>query len=289
MPFMLVNGKKVPHDSLSISANDRGITLGHGLFETILVMKGAMPLLNLHWERLIKSCEMLDIKLPFTYQHFKRMLQDLIVTNRLESQGGIRFTITDGVAERGIVTNGLQKPTWFITAFSLSASTNASMTGSIVQTRRNENSLSSRVKSTSYLDNILAKKEAVLKGFDEGFLLNSKSLLAEGACSNIFVIKNNSVSTPFITDGALPGIIRHTLLHLLSCNTIQVKEEHITAEMLLNADEVFITNALMGIKPVSRIDNVYFNAHTMTATIANRLSVFLQNKIIPTNLPRELI
>lgn len=129
------------------------------------------------------------------------------------------------------------------------------MTATIVSTRRNENSLASRIKSISYLDNILAKKEAVKKGFDEAILLNSKLLVAEGSVSNIFVVKNNIIYTPPLEDGALPGVVRHVILNELKTDHIQIIEHQVDKKMLFDADELFISNALLGVKPIHKLDN----------------------------------
>lgn len=256
MNYIIVNGKIIPSETACISPYDRGFTLGHGLFETILVNCGSIPLLKLHWHRLLSSAQILDLKIKFSLQELTSMIQDLICLNQLENKkSGVRLTITDGISERGILSTTNQEITFTISSFPLAETIIPSMSATIVNTRRNESSLSSKVKSISYLDNILAKKEAVAKGFDEAFLLNSKSELAEGAISNIFIVNERRIFTPFIDDGALPGVIRHIILNQLILNNLVIIEKNITKEMLLTADEIFISNALLGVKPIHKIDN----------------------------------
>lgn len=145
-----------------------------------------------------------------------------------------------------------------------------SLTATIVNTKRNENSLTSRIKSISYLDNIFAKKEAVTHDFDEAFLLNSKQNVAEGSISNIFIVKNDTVSTPPIIDGALPGVVRHVILNELNIEDLKIQETHIGVEALMDADEIFITNALMGVKPIHQIDTKKLNPDfPVTTQISN--------------------
>lgn len=261
MPLIIVNGEKIPHDSLCINANDRGITLGHGVFETILINKGSTPLIDYHWNRLTESSKLLDIKLPFNFYNLQAMINDLVSINQLKNDcNAVRLTVTDGISDRGIISNNKKQPTYILTTFGIKPFSNETMTATIVETKRNENSMASRIKSTSYLDNILAKKEAVLKGYDEAFLLNSKFNLAEGSVSNIFVIKSKMIYTPFIQDGALPGIVRHVILNLLPLNDLNIIERHISTEMLYDADEIFITNSLLGIRPIKKVDNVILKA-----------------------------
>jgi branched-subunit amino acid aminotransferase/4-amino-4-deoxychorismate lyase len=197
----------------------------------------------------------------------------LIANNQLNAvNAAIRLTVTDGISDRGLLSSAYQDPTFIETASQIPFNLKTSMTATIVNTRRNENSLSSRIKSISYLDNILAKKEAVINGFDEAILLNSKSLVAEGAISNIFVVKNNMIYTPPIEDGALPGITRYVILNELKIKDIQIVEHHIDKEMLFNADELFISNALLGVKPIHKLDDKNFDeTFDVTTLIANTL------------------
>ena len=276
MSHIIINGKKILSDTLCISAYDRGLTLGHGFFETILSNKKSVPLIFYHWSRLLASADLLGINLPINLDELKSMIKDLLITNQLfDAKAAIRLTITDGISERGLLSNGQQKPTVILTASRLPETQVKSMTATIVTTRRNEGSLSSKIKSISYLDNILAKKEAVSKGFDEAILLNSKLHVAEGSISNVFMVKDNIIYTPPIDDGALPGVIRYMIINKLPLDGIEVKEQHISIDMLSNADEIFISNALMGVKPINRLDDKLFSGDFF---VANLLSDALRNK-----------
>lgn len=270
---IIVNGEVIPADSLCISPFDRGLTLGHGLFETIYVNKGEVPLLEHHWERLVLSVKLLGLTLPFNASEFGAMIDQLIDANQLtRSQCGVRFTLTDGPSARGLLSDGKQAPTYLFASFSLPKNTAGSMSATLVTTRRNENSFASRVKSISYLDNILAKKEAVSSGFDEAFLLNSKLNLADGAISNVFMIKKGVVYTPFISDGALPGVIRTIILNHLIFDNLEIKEQSINKDMLFSAEEIFITNALLGVKPIHQFENITLQTpYPMTTIIAEAL------------------
>lgn len=280
MPLIIVNGEKVPHDSMCISAFDRGITLGHGLFETILINNGRTPLINYHWDRLVASAKLININIPFTLVELEHMIQELIEINELRgSNGGIRLTVTDGIAPRGVLSNGHQPSTFIINTFSMTTDSTEPMSASVVLTRKNENSLSSQVKSTSYLDLILAKREAVAKGFDEAFLLNSKGNLAEGAITNIFVVKNNKIYTPSIADGALPGITRRVILNELHFDGISIEEESITLDFLKQADEIFVSNALLGIRAIKILDDlVLTSTHRITDLVLASYQEFIANK-----------
>ena len=268
MPHIIVNGHQQLRHSNCIRADDRGLTLGHGLFETMLINNGSVPLFTYHWDRLVTSLNVLGIKLPFDSTELFEMIDALIHENKLtEITAGLRLTITDGVSERGLLSHGNQNPTFIITTFCHPKTTSHSMTATIVKTKRNEHSFASRIKNISCVDNILAKKEAAEKGFDEAFLLNSQSNLAEGSLSNVFIVQNKALYTPSLIDGALPGIIRHLILNKLVLDDIEIKEQPINTDTLFNADEVFITNVLLGVMPISRLDQRLFQKPFTTAQL----------------------
>ena len=104
MSKIILNKNLVPSRNPCIGHNDRGFTLGHGLFETILVKNGAIPALGYHWQRLKTSAEMIGISLPFTLPQLEEMIKELIQENHLQDKvAGSRVTLTHGEAERGIL------------------------------------------------------------------------------------------------------------------------------------------------------------------------------------------
>ncbi|MDF1684847.1 MAG: aminotransferase class IV [Legionellaceae bacterium] len=271
MSHIIFNGTIILSETPCLNVYDRGFTLGHGLFETMLINYGSIPLLSYHWDRLMASSCTLGIKLPFTYSDLQAMTTDIISKNQLSNcKGSLRLTVTDGVSERGILATGNPTPSYTLTSATLPEKKRHSMSAMVVETRRNELSMASRVKSISYLDNILAKKEAVIKGADEAFLLNSKGILAEGSVSNVFIVHNKTVSTPRIDDGALPGVVRHIILNELNLNELTIKEKEISLEMLLNAEDIFITNALFGVMPINQINDKKIESSSNIAKLISK-------------------
>lgn len=257
MVSIIVNGSLCAENELCLQALDRGFTLGHGIFETMLCIKGRLPLFDYHWQRLSVSAPLLGITLPFDWANLHAQCQSLLTANRATHKiMSIRLTISDGVGHRGLVTKGPTSPTYTLTTSDWTPSP-PSISATFVSTRRNELSLASKIKNISYLDNILAKREAFDRGFDEAIILNSKNYLAEGAVSNVYMVSNHHIYTPPIADGALPGVIRHLLLNEL--NDGKIIEQSIAPECLLQADEIFISNALIGIKPIHQLDNQSFS------------------------------
>jgi 4-amino-4-deoxychorismate lyase len=124
---------------------------------------------------------------------------------------------------------------------------------------RNPHSPMTYIKSLNYTENILAKAEVKSKGYDEALFLNIYSKLCEGAVSNIFWIKDNVIYTPDLNCGVLDGITRRQVLDICSLLGLSFKIGSYDLIELLQVDEVFITNSLMGIMPVCRVDNTTYN------------------------------
>jgi len=266
-----VNNKIVPSDNPCIHYNDRGFTLGHGLFETILVKKSALPALDYHWQRLKTSAPIIGITLPFTRQQLESMLTELIVDNQLQDKiAGARVTITHGESERGILPLKTPQPNFLISVFECATPIDRPYSACIVNTRKNEHTASARIKSISYLDNILAKQEAMSRGYDEAILLNTASNIADGSISNIYIVKNGEIFTPPVGDGALPGVVRSILLTEFN-HLFQIIEKNISPAELMEADEVFLTNALMGVKSVGKVDEKEFNSFVVANSIGDAL------------------
>ena len=271
MSTIIYNKKVVSSKEPCISHTDRGFTLGHGLFETILVKKGAFPALEYHWKRLVSSAPILGIALPFSREELESMLTELIIQNNLQDKlASARVTITHGEAARGLLPAIAPNPNFVIAVFESAPHSDKPFSACIVNTRKNEHTAASRVKTISYMDNILAKQEAMNQGFDEAILLNTASNVADGSISNIYIVQNGQVFTPPVVDGALPGVVRSILLAEFN-PLFQITEKTISPAELLEADEAFLTNALMGVKSVRKVDEREFNSFGVANNIRDAL------------------
>lgn len=269
--LIIFNGKIVPTNHPCINYNDRSFTLGHGIFETILVNKSVIFAVDYHWRRFQTSARLIDIRIPFSYDEFITMLNEVIQINHLQNTiAGIRVTLSQGEAARGILAPTPITPNFVIMAFERALNGPPTLAGLIVQSRKNETAVSAKIKSTSYLDNILAKKEALAEGFDEAIFLNTVANLADGAVSNFFIVNNNQIYTPRVEDGALPGVIRQILLDD-STTHFSISEQTISLAMLKQADEIFLTNVLIGVKSLHRLNNQIFKSFEVANKIAGWL------------------
>lgn len=268
---IIFNKNIIPSDQLCIKYNDRGFTLGHGIYETILIKNGSIPAMDYHWKRLETSAPIIGITIPFSSQELEFMIHQLIEQNNLQNKlAAALFTITYGESRQGLLATEASNPNFVISVFEHVTRTVPGYSAIIASTKKNEQALSARMKSTSNIDNILAKQEAVNLGYNEAFLLNTSSNIADGSMTNIFMIKNSQVFTPQVTDGALPGIIRSILLEEFS-QLFSITEKSISLSEIMDADEIFITNALLGIGPITKLNTKEFHSFPITTSIENAL------------------
>jgi branched-subunit amino acid aminotransferase/4-amino-4-deoxychorismate lyase len=120
--------------------------------------------------------------------------------------------------------------------------------------RRNEASPLSRLKTTGFAENLMARDEARRAGADEALLLNGRGLVAEGSTSNVFAVRRGQLVTPRIEDGALPGVTRGAVLDLAASLGLKPETCRVRPKDLLDSAEVFVTNAIAGVLPVVAID-----------------------------------
>jgi len=244
--YIHFNGKLVNGLDPHVLATSEGFSYGYGLFETIKFNEGKLIFFNEHWQRMKASCQDLDLDLKIEPEILKGYCHELIQANQVNN-GGLRITYAKNGNEYFMVIatrkNHYSKEI-YEKGFKLTQA----------RSKRNPYSLLVRIKSNNYLENLLVLNEAKQMGFDEAVFSNVDGKVCEGAISNIFYVKNNKVFTPAVECGLLPGIIRQKVLDLARKEGISIETGQFTIEELNAAEEIFITNSLLEIMPVSRID-----------------------------------
>lgn len=253
MQWVFVNGGFVESDEARVPALDRGLLYGYGLFETMRARCGRVFRLDEHHRRLSQGALALGIALPLAVDDLRTAIEEIARRNALED-ARVRLTVTAGPTRE----TGSAAPSVLLTAAPVSDYPRelyekgmAAITSAV---RRNETSPLSRIKSLNCLDNVLARDEARRRGADHAILLNTQGLVAEGSSSNLFLAQGDRLLTPTIASGALPGITRAAVLDLAQGAGIDCTEVEITPEMLAGSDEAFLTGAVMGVMPLTRID-----------------------------------
>ena len=259
-PVYYVNGQLVPETVAALSALDRGLLLGDGLFETMRVVEGQVLQWRRHWERLCNGAQTIRLALPWTADELCAAVGQTLHANDL-SEATVRLTVTRGAsAARGLLPPADAPPTLIIRAAPFAPYPDHLYRDgmSVIvsrSVRRNDHSPLSRVKSLCYLDNLLARQEAAAQGADEALLLNTRGSVACATTANVFSVQGSRLYTPPVADGALPGtlraLVREELAPSVGC---MVDEMWLDEAALLAGDEIFLTNALMGIMPVCAVD-----------------------------------
>jgi branched-chain amino acid aminotransferase len=244
------NGELV-EGPLALAPTDRGLMLGDGLFETIAVRSGTAMWLDEHLARLsAASAELgLDVDADVFGLGLGRIMQCSEAPHEI-----LRITVTRGVTPRGLAAP-TQAPSLL---FSLTPFEPAKFPPSVrlatSTVRRNEFAPSSRLKTLSYIDAIVAAREVVGKA-DDALMLNTSGRVACSTVGNVFVLKGKTLMTPAVGEGILPGIARAKILQHAAAWGFDAREEQIEPCALLDADAVFLTNSLRLVTAVTQVDD----------------------------------
>ncbi len=253
-----INGEFYSPDDAKISVFDHGLLYGDGVFEGIRFYNGRIFKLDEHLERLSESAQYILLRLPGTLEEIKEATIQTVRENGLHD-GYIRLVVTRGVGTLGLDPHKCKKPQLIIIADTISLYPEElyknGMAIITVPTQRNMSVVvSPRVKSLNYLNNILAKIEALNAGFEEAVMLNEYGFVAECTGDNIFVVRDGMVMTPPAYMGALEGITRNTVMELAAGLGMSVKQRVMSRHDLFTADECFLTGTAAEVIPVTQID-----------------------------------
>ena len=228
---------------------DRGLTLGDGVFDTALVLDGAMVWRAAHLARLADACAALGFALDPTVADAA-----IAALTAGHASGALRITVTRGTGPRGLAPPKTMTPSLFASLAPLRADLMFSPVSlQVAAIRRNETSPTSRHKTLGYLDAVMASAAAARDGFDDALFLNTKGQVACASVGNIMAIIGDRLVTPPLVDGVLPGIARATLLRLATGVELEPLERSMTLDDLMGADAIFVTNSLKLMARVTRI------------------------------------
>ncbi len=254
-----VNGEILDEDKAAISVFDRGFLYGDGLFETMRSYEGVIFRLGDHLNRLYSSMKSLKIRQRLSNKETEKAVYKLLHVNNLKD-ASIRMTVSRGVSKhRGFSISQNEIASMVISAAKFLPRPvkfyERGIKADVAHFRRNSRSFSSNFKILNYLDSIIARSEATSEGSFETIFLNESDYVCEGSVSNIFTVKGNKIMTPSIDCGVLPGITRKAVLELAPYAGLATQEARFTEGQLKDSEEVFVTNSLIEIIPVVKIDD----------------------------------
>ncbi|MEH7611639.1 aminodeoxychorismate lyase [Gottfriedia acidiceleris] len=252
------NGEYLNDHEVKISPFDHGFLYGLGVFETFRIYNGHPFLLFDHLKRLRKSLLNLNIEWNLLDEEIQTILNRLIELNGLQD-AYIRLNVSAGEGEIGLYTGKYLNPNTIIFIKPMHESNILEKEGVILNTPRNSPEGKERLKSHHYLNNIIGKKEIGNSPNIEGIFLNEDGFLSEGIVSNLFFINQDQLYTPHVDTGILNGITRQFVIHWAKLKGITVEEGFYTEQELFKADEIFISNSIQEIIPVTVIGERLFN------------------------------
>jgi branched-chain amino acid aminotransferase len=253
-----IDGKYYDQKNAKISVFDHGLLYGDGIFEGIRAYHGRVFKLVEHVERLFCSAKSILLKIPLTPEQVARAVVETCRKNKLQD-GYIRLVVTRGVGSLGLNPHKCAKGSVIIIADKIQLyPAELYQRGldlvTVPTTRNLHSALNPAIKSLNYLNNIMAKIEAINSGCEEAIMLNAEGYVAECTGDNIFMVKGGQLLTPPLSAGALYGITRGVVMELARQNDMAVSEPNLTRHDLFNADECFLTGTGAEIIAVVKID-----------------------------------
>ena len=253
-----IDGKYFDERAAKVSVFDHGLLYGDGIFEGIRAYNGRVFKLKEHIDRLFCSAKALLLNIPLSHDQMMRAVVETCRRNKVRD-GYIRLVVTRGIGTLGLNPNRCKNPSVIIIAGKIQLYPQElyrkGMEIITVPTVRNLHSaLNPAIKSLNYLNNILAKIEAINAGCEEAVMLNAEGFVAECTGDNLFIVKEGQLFTPPLSAGALYGITRRVVMDIALENGVQVSEPNLTRYDLFNADECFLTGTGAELVPVVKID-----------------------------------
>ena len=264
---ILINGKV--QDSLS--AQDRGLQYGDGVFETIAVADAVPLCLEEHFCRLQEGCERLSMPAPA----LPALRAEVARVAGGSPRAALKIILTRGVGGRGYAAPAEPRPNRIIMRYPWPGyppeNATTGVTLRFCRQRYGINPALAGIKHLNRLEQILARREWQDQAIAEGLVMDMDDNVIEGTMSNLFMVKNNELLTPDLSGCGIRGVIRQKIIDLAARLDLAVREQTIPAALLYRADELFLCNSLIGVWPVRRIEEQPFKPGAITRHIRQAL------------------
>ena len=254
------NGELLFKENIKLTTDNRGFKYGDGIFETIKVVHEKVIFWEDHYFRLMASMRMLRMKIPmeFTLEFLEKEILKTVAV--LEKGASFRVRLNVFRKDGGLYTPKTNAINYLIEASESNYKTKETYEIDVFKDFYNYSGLLSTIKTNNRMLNTLASIYANENDLDNCILVNERKGVVEVANANIFIVKNNIVKTPALTEGCIKGVVRSKVIDILIKNKdFTIEETVISPFEIQKADEVFITNAIMGIQPVTKYKKKSFN------------------------------
>ncbi len=267
MNYINLNGKIQPGDQPALLVSNRGYRYGDGLFETMKLVNGEILLESFHFERLFSGLSLLKFDIPalFTVESVKQEILGLCKKNQCEKLARVRLSVSRG---NGGLYDEEKTLQYVIECRPLNESVNKlNENGFVIDIypeARKSCDVFSNLKSANFLPYSMAARYAKENKMNDCLLLNTAGNIADATIANLFIIKKGIIITPGLTEGCVDGVMRRYLMEKMRVGRYEIRETSVSPEDVENADEVFLTNALNGIRWVKLFrDKTYSNTKTV--------------------------
>jgi 4-amino-4-deoxychorismate lyase len=258
----LVNGQ-----STGVDPADRGLAYGDGLFETMAAHEGRIRWLELHFDRLEEGCRRLEIPAPSRHL----LAEEIAAICPKEGRAVVKLIVTRGLGARGYLPPEPAAPTRVLANFPWpefpESHYRQGIKVHVCQLRLGENPALAGIKHLCRLEQVLAQLELRGRAVQQGLVLDTSGNVVGGTSSNLFAVRGNELATPSLARCGIKGVMRRAVLEAARALDLRAVERELTLADLMVADELFVTNALFGIWPVTDLDGRHFASGPTTATL----------------------
>jgi branched-chain amino acid aminotransferase len=279
MSYIWLDGKLVPRAEATVSVFDHGLLYGDGCFEGIRAYGGRILKLKTHLARMFESASLIHLVPAFDLEEIEDAIRETMDANGI-TDGYIRLVFTRGVGTLGLHPFRCPTPGTFIIADKIQLYPEELYRDgmAVIVAKRPRipiDCLDPRIKSLNYLNNILAKVEAIEAGVLEAIMLNTEGTVAECTGDNIFAVKGDRIFTPATSTGILHGVTRRFVMQEIApaCG-LKVEENVFKIDELLSADEVFLTGTAAEVIGVSKIDDTIIGGGKVGPVTARLIGEF---------------
>jgi len=273
MSKIIYNNQLYGKNEFSISLDNRAFLYGDGLFESVKVFNGRVFNLDAHMNRMFKGAKLLNLELKMSKEDMQNQINLLLKENSISDAGYLKIMVFRNEGGKYLPINN-QSSYLIIAEKEMHQQFELNKKGielGLFSAQLKPMSKLSNFKTISALQSILCANESREKGKDDCLMLNSESNIIESANSNVFYVKEGVIYTPKLSEGCVDGAMRNLIINLKQL-TFQIQETKVELKQLLNADEVFLTNSIQGVRWVGRIENSIFDQKMVAEKLVNQIN-----------------
>jgi len=276
LQLALIDGQPTGRPEAAISVLERGLHYGDGLFETIACEGGNPRLLQRHLRRLVSGCERLGL-VPADTPLLAREVRELAVGT---PRAVVKLLVTRGVSPaRGYAPTGRERTTRIALRYAWQAQDPAQREQGVrvrlAALRLGENPALAGIKHCNRLEQVQARREWTDPDISEALMFSSSGALVSGTASNVFLVRASKLLTPHVDRCGVAGVMRGVVMEIAAAAGLDVEEARLGERDLAAAEELFLTNAVMGIRPVRELEGVRLSAGPVTRRLQQQLDAYL--------------